>query len=156
MSNEFDTLFPHDITGQITATITDLDDTPNHVIGMNEAWQIKVRWSLTSDNPTTSPLTLIAGTWQVTAFVEAVGVPAPHSAAFEGALPVTAALLMSASQPALTAQYGHWRTVLNVPANTITVAGIYKVTVMLTFLDSAGNTTDMVGFEECPLIAFHA
>ncbi len=151
-SNEFDTLFPHDVTGEITATITDLDDTPNHVLDKNQAWQIKVRWSLTNHNFPSADLGAISGNWKVTAYLEAIGVPAPVNDAYEGE--ATAPVTISFGNPNPT--QANWNTTLTVPGGTVTVGGVYKVTVMLAFLKTNNTPTDMVGFVECPPIAFHA
>ncbi len=154
----FDTLNHDAWTGHLTLTVLDNDGTPNRVLDRNHAWQIKVRWSLTSENAPDAPLTMVTqGHWRVEGFVESIGT---GPGGYEGRLPWTPNSDPSGfwNEPwgaGGTASYKQWEQTFTIPAGVINQDGIYKVTVMIQYHLATNVFTSMVGFAEYPLICFN-
>jgi hypothetical protein len=148
-TTEFDTFYHDQWSGEMTATVLDNDNTPNRVLDVTQGWNIKVRWSLQSEDPDIAPVDLITqGHWRLEAFAESIGT-APGG--FEGTVagPVDVPWGAGGSSSMKT-----WEKILPVSQGLINTPGIYKVTVMIQYHKETNVFTSMVGFAEYPLICF--
>lgn len=150
---QFDPNIPGLIEGNITTVVVRDPagtfppfEVGNHVLNRNDAFQIKVDWSITG---LLRPLWLSAlgGRWNVQVFAESLGGGPEILLASDNSVPA------DPNRADYTVQ-------LNVPPNTLdegnpgsNTSGIYKLVVSV-FLDSTLGSPgfDMTGFSEGPII----
>jgi len=144
----FDTLYPDHIQGIIDSpVVTDPDGTPNHVLELEKAWSVEIKWRLTSDSSTMYPVTAIDGTWHIQVSLESLG------KGFEDTV-------AQADVPFYPPDFGsnamcEWSHKFTIAAGIPPDEAVYKLVTLITFKDHAGNRKAMAGFMDHPLLTFY-
>ena len=143
----FDTLYPSAIEGVIDdPVVTDPDNTPNHVLELDQDWRVDIEWQLSSNN-TSYPVDMIDGTWHIQLSVESLG------PGFEDDI-------ADANVPTSTANPDSWdlrvwNHQFTIPAGAIPDEAVYKLATLITFVDDNNNRRAMAGFAEGPVLSFY-
>jgi hypothetical protein len=144
----FDTLYPSAIEGVIDdPVVTDQDDTPNHVLELDQDWKMAIKWQLTSSKPSSYPVDIIDGTWHIQLSVESLGKGLEDVVA-KTDVPVSSFIN---NQPDLR----DWSHEFNIAADKIQDEAVYKLATLITFTDNNGARRAMAGFVEGPVITFY-
>lgn len=145
-TQQFDVLAPDDLTGEITQVgVYDIDKDPNRVLELGRDWWVYVEWTL-KDDPNNYLVASLRGTWEVKVKLESMG------EGFEGQVGQTAVIQLDGR----TTPYDQWIYVSNQPdpANPDN-QGAFKLVVLITFKDPAGEPQPMAGFCEGPMLQFY-
>lgn len=144
----FDTLYPSEIEGEIEdVVVTDPDNTPNHVLQLGQPWDVEVTWKLTTNKPTTYPLSMIDGTWHLQLSVESIG-PGMEAVIATATLPVNPPLTSTPAERT-------WEHKFALGAGVITEERIFELGTLITFKDTNGVPMAMAGFHKGPAISFY-
>jgi len=144
----FDTLYFDHIQGEIAdPVVMDPDGTPNSVLELDRNWQVEVNWKLTSNAPSSHPVDLIDGTWEVKVSVESIGAGDEKEIAMTN-VPTSAFDTSSAAERT-------WKYTFPIAAGMVIKEAVYQLVTLITFRDSAGHRRAMSGFSEGPLISLY-
>lgn len=142
----FDTVFEDELDGEITEVlVTDKDNTPNHVIQKDALFDIAVSWHVFGDGAD-----MLGGTWNVQLNLESMG------SGSEGTI-ATMAKLYTNVEAGSTPTDCKWKVDFVDLADPFPADpdGVYKLIVLITFLNPLGHPRSMAGSIEGPLITFY-
>jgi hypothetical protein len=142
---EFEVEFPAQyLAGSVSAEVNEVNETPSHILDINDPWEIHVNWELHGP-----ALGMVNGTWYVSAYMEAIG----EGPEFSLPDPVPNAIPLNPAG-------GNYSTTFSIPAGLVQPVApksdiSYKLVVTVVYKNAANKWGPIAGFVEIPMLLFY-
>jgi len=145
---EFETVAPAALKAEVTdLTVLDPGNAPVTVLTLGQSWGVRVSWKTEDIPPAIGLAQLLAGNWQVSAYLESMG------KGFEDQVGTTQTV------PYQPWPAAGWTAIINVPGalppTTPDMPMAYRLTTTICFENGGGVPTSMAGYVDGPTVQFH-